>query len=69
MATTTAALDEHTAAKYLGIYGLVFMLGRFAGTFLMQYIQPRKLLILYATINIFLSLLAIVGTGMVVVYT
>lgn len=69
MATTTASLDEDTAAKYLGFFGLAFMLGRFAGTFLMQYIQPRKLLMLYATINILLSLLAIMGTGMVVVYT
>lgn len=69
MATTTAGLEEDTAAKYLGFFGLAFMLGRFAGTFLMQYIQPRKLLILYATINILLSLLAITATGMVVVYT
>jgi FHS family L-fucose permease-like MFS transporter len=69
MATTTAGLEEDTAAKYLGFYGLAFMLGRFAGTFLMQYIQPRKLLIIYATINILLSILSIMGTGMVVVYT
>jgi len=69
MATTTAGLEEATAAIYLGFYGLTFMLGRFAGTFLMQYIEPRKLLILYATISILLSILAITGTGMVVVYT
>lgn len=69
MATTTAGLEEATAAIYLGFYGLTFMLGRFAGTFLMQYIEPRKLLILYATISILLSILAIMGTGMVVVYT
>ncbi len=69
MATTTAGLSEDSAAKYLGYFGLAFMLGRFAGTFLMQYIQPRKLLALYAIINIALSVLAIVGTGMVVVYT
>lgn len=69
MATTTAGLEEDSAAKYLGFFGLAFMLGRFAGTFLMQYIQPRKLLITYAVINIILSILAITGTGMVVVYT
>lgn len=69
MATTTGGLDEHTAAKLLGFYGLAFMLGRFAGTFLMQYIQPQKLLMLYATINILLSILAMTGTGTVVVYT
>lgn len=69
MATTTASLGEDTAAKYLGFFGLAFMLGRFAGTFLMQYVHPRKLLSLYATISILLSVLAIVGTGMMVVYT
>jgi len=69
MATTSAGLTEDSAAKFLGAFGLTFMLGRFAGTFFMQYIQPRKLLIIYAIINILLSLLAIVGTGMVVVYT
>lgn len=69
MATTTAGLEEASAAKYLGFFGLAFMLGRFAGTFLMQYIEPRKLLITYAIINILLSLLAITGTGMIVVYT
>lgn len=69
MATTSAGLDEDTAAKYLGFYGLAFMLGRFAGTFFMQYIQPRKLLIIYSIITILLSVLAIIGTGMIVVYT
>ena len=69
MATTTAGLSEDLASKYLGYYGLAFMVGRFAGTFLMQYIEPRKLLALYAFINIALSVLAIVGSGMVVVYT
>lgn len=69
MATTAAGLEEATAAKFLGFFGLAFMLGRFAGTFLMQYIQARKLLILYATINIILTIIAITGTGMIVVYT
>jgi len=69
MATTSAALDEDTAAKYLGFFGLTFMLGRFAGTFFMQYIQPRKLLIIYSIIAILLSIAAIMGTGMMVVYT
>lgn len=69
MATTSAGLEEGVAAKYLGFFGLAFMLGRFAGTFFMQYIEPRKLLIIYAIINIGLSILAITGTGMLVVYT
>ena len=69
MATTSAGLDEDTAAKYLGFFGLTFMLGRFAGTFFMQYIKPRKLLIIYSIIAILLSIVAMIGTGMVVVYT
>ncbi|HEY5368747.1 MAG TPA: L-fucose:H+ symporter permease [Hanamia sp.] len=69
MATTQAGLDERTASKFLGLFGLAFMIGRFAGTFFMQFISPRKLLILYSTINIILCLLAIFGSGMMVVYT
>jgi len=69
MATTSAGIDEDSAAVYLGFFGLFFMLGRFAGTFLMQFIEPRKLLMLYAIINIILSGVAIMGTGMLVVYT
>jgi FHS family L-fucose permease-like MFS transporter len=69
MATTSAGLDEDIAAKFLGFYGLAFMLGRFAGTFFMQYIQPRKLLIIYSIITMLLSVVAIIGTGMLVVYT
>jgi FHS family L-fucose permease-like MFS transporter len=69
MSTTSAGLAEDVAAKYLGFFGLAFMLGRFAGTFFMQYIKPRKLLIIYAFINILLSIVAIAGSGMIVVYT
>lgn len=69
MATTTAGIEEAAAAKFLGFFGLAFMLGRFAGTFLMQYIHARKLLIIYATINILLTIIAITGSGMIVVYT
>jgi FHS family L-fucose permease-like MFS transporter len=69
MSTTSAGIDEDSAAKYLGFFGLAFMLGRFAGTFLMQYIQPRKLLILYAVICMLLTGFAIMGSGIAVVYT
>ncbi len=69
MATTSAGIDEDSAAKYLGFFGLAFMLGRFFGTFLMQYISPRKLLIIYTFINIALTIIAIAGSGMMVVYS
>lgn len=68
MATTTAGLEEHTAAKYLGFFGLAFMLGRFAGTFIMKYIDAQKLLLTYAIINVLLCVLVINATGMIVVY-
>lgn len=68
MATSSAGIDEDSAAKYLGFFGLAFMLGRFFGTFLMQYINPRKLLIIYTFINIALTIVAITGSGMLVVY-
>jgi FHS family L-fucose permease-like MFS transporter len=68
MATSSAGIDEDSAAKYLGFFGLAFMLGRFFGTFLMQYINPRKLLIIYTFINIALTIVAITASGMLVVY-
>ncbi len=69
MCTKAAGLDEKTAATYLGWgYGLSFMAGRFFGTFIMRFIQPNKLLALYAAINIALSIVAITGSGMVTVY-
>jgi MFS transporter, FHS family, L-fucose permease len=69
MATTSAGIDEDSAAKFLGFFGLAFMLGRFFGTFLMQYIKPRKLLIIYSLINIALTIMAITVSGMLVVYS
>jgi MFS transporter, FHS family, L-fucose permease len=69
MSTTTGGLNENTAAKYLGFYGLAFMVGRFVGTFIMQYINPRKLLGIYAVINIALCAIAVFGHGIAVVYT
>lgn len=61
-------IDEKTAAYYFGIYGLLFMIGRFAGTFFMRFIKPEKLLALYTLICIILSLVAINVEGKLVVY-
>lgn len=68
---TTVGLEETVAAKYyLGLgYGLAFMVGRFAGTFLMKFVQPARLLTIYSVINVLLSFLAIYGEGMIVVYS
>ncbi len=62
-------LPEKDAALLWGSVAMVgFMIGRFAGTFLMQFIRPPVLLAAYAAINVVLLLLAITGSGNVAVY-
>jgi FHS family L-fucose permease-like MFS transporter len=69
IAVKAAHIDEIMASKYLAFgYGIAFMGGRFAGTFFMKYISPNKLLVIYSIINIVLSAIAIVSTGMITVY-
>ena len=62
-------MDEKTAKNYLGYgYGIAFVAGRFAGTFLMKFFTPQRLLAAYAFINIVLSIVVIFTHGIVVVY-
>jgi FHS family L-fucose permease-like MFS transporter len=68
MAQQGANVDEKTAGYYLGIYGFLFMLGRFVGTFLLRFLSSRKLLILFTAFALLLCLVAILGEGMSVVY-
>ena len=49
-------------------YGIAFVAGRFAGTALMKFFTPQRLLAVYAFINIALSIVVIFTQGMVVVY-
>ena len=63
MAISGGGVDEKTAGYYLGIYGLLFMSGRFIGTIIMRYIQPAKLLAIYALLCILLSFIAIYAEG------
>lgn len=68
-AMKAAGIDKIKAADYLGWgCGMAFMVGRFAGTFLMKYIQPHRLLTVYAGINIILCVLAITTHGMLPVF-
>ncbi|THU41579.1 L-fucose:H+ symporter permease [Niastella caeni] len=69
VAVKAANISEIAAADYLGLgYGLAFMVGRFVGTFFMKFISPNKLLAIYAGINIVLSAIAIISSGMITVY-
>ncbi|PWK20274.1 FHS family L-fucose permease-like MFS transporter [Arcicella aurantiaca] len=63
MAISGGGVDEKTAGYYLGIYGLLFMSGRFIGTIIMRYIQPARLLTIYAGLCILLSLVAVYADG------
>ncbi|MFN5423296.1 MAG: L-fucose:H+ symporter permease [bacterium] len=67
MAIVGGGVDEKTAGYYLGIYGLLFMVGRFIGTALMRYITAPKLLSVYSAACIALSLVAIYADGQYVV--
>lgn len=68
MAQQGAGVDEKTAGYYLGIYGLLFMGGRFVGTFLLRYTTADRLLALYALVCGALAAVAVLGSGMVVLY-
>jgi FHS family L-fucose permease-like MFS transporter len=67
-ATQVVKITEQQAANYLSIGGIAFLVGRFAGTFLMKYIAPNKLLTAYGVISVLLCMVAIKGTGMYTIY-
>lgn len=60
--------DEKTAGYYLGIYGLLFTVGRFVGTALLKYVPSQRLLSIYALVAIALCGVAIFGDGATVIY-
>ncbi len=68
IAQKEAGLDEKTAAYYYGVYGLLFMLGRFSGTFFLKFIKDYMLLSIYAILSAILCAVAIYGTGVSVIY-
>lgn len=68
IAQKEAGLDEKTAAYYFGVYGLLFMLGRFSGTFFLKFVKDYILLSIYCLISVLLCLVAIYGTGFSVIY-
>lgn len=68
MAKQGAGVDEKTAGFYLGLYGVLFTVGRFAGTFFLRFVSPQRLLSIYAIIAVLLSAVAILGDGAYVIY-
>lgn len=62
-------MPEKEAAYRWGYIAMVgFMVGRFVGTFLMKFIKPQQLLVIYALINILLLTLGLTTAGEMSVY-
>lgn len=56
-------VGEKAAANYLGLSLMGFMIGRFAGTFLMRYAKPERMLIFYGMLAAGLCVTAALTTG------
>jgi FHS family L-fucose permease-like MFS transporter len=63
-----AEIGEKKASALLALAFLGFMIGRFFGTFLMKYVAPVKILIVYSVINCALLILAFTVDGKLSVY-
>lgn len=61
-------MDEKVAAMYLSAALFAFMVGRFIGTLLMQYIAAARLLLLYSVIGIVLLSVVITNKSMAGIY-
>lgn len=59
---------EKTAAYFLSANLVLFMIGRFTGSFLMTWIKPNRLLATYSIINLILILIGTLASGMTAVY-
>ena len=70
MAMKYGGVDEKMAGYYLGgIYGTLFLSGRFIGVALTRYFASEKLLRVYALMAALLCTLAIVTDGKMVIYS
>ncbi|MEO8769566.1 MAG: L-fucose:H+ symporter permease [Ferruginibacter sp.] len=63
-----AGITREQAAIYLSACGFAFLIGRFLGTFLMNFIRPERLLVIYAGVSILLSIIAITASGMITLF-
>ncbi len=62
-----SGVGEKTAAHYLGFSLFAFMVGRFAGTALMRFVAPARLLMLYGICAALLTIVAMGTGGMVAI--
>lgn len=67
-AAQTAGFDPKLASKWLAVALLLFMIGRFLGTFLMQFVKPSRLLTFYAMACVLLTGAAILIGGLSSIY-
>ncbi|MXV49515.1 L-fucose:H+ symporter permease [Pedobacter sp. HMF7647] len=67
-ATEAAGITDVNASYYLGACGIAFLIGRFVGTFLMQYFKSPNLLLTYSVINTLLCVVAIFAHGIITIY-
>ncbi|HEU4669967.1 MAG TPA: L-fucose:H+ symporter permease [Dyella sp.] len=62
-------MSEKDAAWYVGFYWGGAMVGRFAGSLIMAWFSPRKLLAMFATVNALLVATTMATTGQVAMYS
>jgi FHS family L-fucose permease-like MFS transporter len=62
-------MSQFEATTYYGFLLLPFAAGRYFGTFLMKYIAPQRLLMIYAIINIFLMSIIVFVGGKLSIFT
>ena len=68
LAVSQTGISDKTAALYLSVALFLFMMGRFIGSFLMNYIRPNLLLMVYAVLNIILLFVVIFYSNFLAVY-
>lgn len=69
-ATEAAGITKVQAADYLGYgMGLAFLTGRIIGTFLMKFIKPERLLVIYSVLCVVLSASAMFTGGQVALFS
>ncbi|WP_240458442.1 L-fucose:H+ symporter permease [Sphingobacterium luzhongxinii] len=66
--TSIVGISEYESTSYLGLLLLGFMLGRYIGAFLMKYVDAAKMLLIYASISLFLMLYIVVVGGREAIY-